>query len=41
MAGPRSRAARAHGQANRDAEITLYPWVHPDEERCATSCGAR
>jgi hypothetical protein len=22
-------------------EITPYPWVHPDEERCATRCGAR
>ena len=22
-------------------EITLYPWGHPDEERGATSCGAR
>ncbi|SHG95545.1 hypothetical protein SAMN05443248_3185 [Bradyrhizobium erythrophlei] len=40
--GPAPRAPPVHmAKLTETQQITLYPWVHPDEERNATSCGAR
>jgi len=27
------QAAGAHGEVNAEREITLYRWVHPEEDR--------